>query len=129
MLGDGEFDGTDWLAKIEMAGFQYVCRIAIDSALIEDGDVFNFKRLGTGKEGFFAVPKVYFTQKGYGPLKAVLWKEARYQKPVCLVTNIELAAEACGWYGKRFHIETFFSELKVRDGFLAFRCKRLTVWC
>ena len=40
VLGDGEFDGTDWLADIEDAGFQYVCRTAIDSVLIEDGEVF-----------------------------------------------------------------------------------------
>ena len=114
MLGDGEFDGTDWLAKLETATFKYVCRTAIDSVLIEDGDVFNFKRLGVEKECFFAVPEVYFTQKGYGPLQAILWKESRYQKPVCLVTNMELAAEACYWYRKRFHIETFFSDQKSR---------------
>jgi len=114
ILGDGEFDGTDWLAGIKAAGFQYVCRTAIDSILSEDGEVFNFKRLGIGKEGFFAVPEAYFTHKGYGPLQAILWKEARYQKPVCLVTNMELAAEACRWYRKRFHIETFFSDQKSR---------------
>jgi hypothetical protein len=114
VLGDGEFDGTGWLGEIEAAGFQYVCRTAIDSILIENGESFNFKRLGAAKEGFFAVPEIYFTQKGYGPLQAILWKERRYQNPICLVTNMELAPEACFWYRKRFHIETFFSDQKSR---------------
>ena len=114
VLGDGEFDGTSWLGEIEVAGFQYVCRTAIDSTLIKDGETFNFKQLGTGEETLFLIPEIYFTQKAYGPLQAVLWKERRYQNPICLVTNIELAAEACFWYRKRFHIETFFSDQKSR---------------
>lgn len=114
VLGDGEFDGINWLGEIEAAGFQYVCRTANDSVLIEHGEVFNFKRLGPGKESFFAVPDVYFTQRGYGPLQAIYWKERGYQKAICLVTNMELAEEACYWYRKRYHIETFFSDQKSR---------------
>lgn len=114
VLGDGEFDGTAWLGEIETAGFEYVFRTAIDSVLSEDGETFNFKRLGVGDENVFAVSDVYFTQKGYGPLQAILWKERRYQNPVCLITNMELAQEACHWYRKRFHIETFFSDQKSR---------------
>ena len=37
-----------------------------------------------------------------------------YADPIYLVTNMELAAEACYWYSKRFRIETFFSDQKSR---------------
>lgn len=114
VLGDGEFDGVNWLGEIEAVNFEYVCRTAIDSVLVEEGEIFNFKRLGAGKEGFFAVPDVSFTKKRYGPLQAIFWKERRHKDPICLVTNMKLAAEACYWYRKRFHIETFFSDQKSR---------------
>lgn len=42
----------------------------------------------------------------------VTWKDAT--RPIYLVSNLELADEACQWYRKRFHIETFFSDQKSR---------------
>jgi hypothetical protein len=57
---------------------------------------------------------VTFTQEAYGPLLVIAWWEAKYQDPIYLVTNMELAEEACHWYAKRFRIETFFSDQKSR---------------
>jgi hypothetical protein len=37
-----------------------------------------------------------------------------HKAPLYLVTNIASADEACRWYGKRFRIETFFSDQKSR---------------
>jgi hypothetical protein len=37
-----------------------------------------------------------------------------YKEPIYLITNFELAEEACHWYSKRFQIETFFSDEKSR---------------
>ncbi len=114
VLGDGEFDGIFWLKEIEISGWQYVCRTAIDSILIEDGEKFNFKRLSTNGDDYFALPQVKFTHRGYGPLQAIFWKGKKHKAPICLVTNMFLAEEACAWYQKRFHIETFFSDQKSR---------------
>lgn len=114
VLGDGEFDGVDWLAEINGYGWEYACRTASDSILSEDGESFNFKRLGVGDEKYFSMPEVYFTHKEYGPLQAVVWWEKRYKAPIYLITNMELAQEACFWYRKRYHIETFFSDQKSR---------------
>ncbi len=44
----------------------------------------------------------------------IAWWEARYEDPIYLVTNMELAEEACYWYAKRYRIETFFSDQKSR---------------
>lgn len=37
-----------------------------------------------------------------------------YQEPLYLVSNVASAEEACRLYGKRFRIETFFSDQKSR---------------
>lgn len=37
-----------------------------------------------------------------------------YQDPLYVVTNLTSAEEACRLYGKRFRIETFFSDQKSR---------------
>jgi hypothetical protein len=36
------------------------------------------------------------------------------KEPIYLVSNLELAGEACYWYQKRYRIETFFSDQKSR---------------
>lgn len=38
----------------------------------------------------------------------VVWQEAPYAEPLCLVTSLEPAEEAIYYYGFRFRIETFF---------------------
>ena len=57
---------------------------------------------------------VHFTEAAYGPIQALAWWEKGYQAPICLVTNLPLAEEACYWYHLRFRIETFFSDQKSR---------------
>ena len=58
--------------------------------------------------------QVRFTAQAYGPIQAVLWWEPGYQEPIYLITNLELADEACYWYRRRMRIETFFSDQKSR---------------
>ena len=113
-LGDGEFDGTQFLDTIDRYGWQYVCRTAKNSILTENDEEFVFENMDVGKDDFFSLPEVYFTKEQYGPIHAILWWEKTYKKPIYLITNIELAMEACYWYKKRFCIETFFSDQKSR---------------
>jgi len=114
LLGDGEFDSTHWLEEIEGLGWHYVCLTARDSILNEGDDRFNFKWLTPAAGEYASLPGVFFTQKGYGPLHAIYWKSPQFKKAICLISNFELAGEACFWYRKRFHIETFFSDQKSR---------------
>ena len=60
------------------------------------------------------MPDATFTLQKYGPVQVIAWWEPEYKEPIYLVTNMELVKEACYWYGKRFRIETFFSDQKSR---------------
>jgi hypothetical protein len=113
-LGDGEFDGVALQAAITAYEWSYVCRTAKNIQLCEEGDWFTFADLGVTPGHCISVPDVQFTQHAYGPILAVAWWDAAYDAPLYLVTNLELAEEACFWYRKRFRIETFFSDQKTR---------------
>ena len=60
------------------------------------------------------MPQVTFTREPYGPGHVIACWDKGYQAPIFLVTNLDLAEEACFWYKKRFRIETFFSDQKSR---------------
>ena len=61
-----------------------------------------------------SIPTVDFTREQYGPVQVIAWWAKGNKKPLFLVTNMDLAEEACFWYKKRFRIETFFSDQKSR---------------
>ncbi len=88
VLGDGEFDGTDFLERISHYGWHYVVRTAKTSQLNDGGRLLNFEQLGVGSGGLVAVPRATFTAKNYGPLLAVAVWEERYEKPLYLVSNL-----------------------------------------
>jgi len=113
-LGDGEFDGVLLQAAIAACGWNYVCRTAKNIQLCEEGFWFTFDDLGITPGHCVGIPEVQFTQQAYGPVLAVAWWDSAYEAPIYLVTNLELAEEACYWYRKRFRIETFFSDQKTR---------------
>lgn len=113
-LGDGEFDGITLQATANAYGWRYACRTAKNTILCEDGEEFTFEELGITPGRLISVPEVTFTRQGYGPVHAVAYWKQGYQDPLYLITNFELAEEACYWYAKRFRIETFFSDQKSR---------------
>jgi hypothetical protein len=63
------------------------------------------------------VPEIYFTQKGYGPLQAILWKERRYQNPICLITNMELPPKLAFGIARDFILK-LSSPIKKVVGFI-----------
>jgi hypothetical protein len=117
-LGDGEFDGIQLQEALKSLGLQYVCRTAKNTQLYEDGLPFTFVDLLVRPDDLISIPNVWFTREGYGPVTVIAWWEVGYQEPIFLVTNFELAGEACYWYKKRFRIETFFSDEKSRGFYL-----------
>jgi Transposase DDE domain len=114
VLGDGEFDGTDWLDTINCHGWRYVCRTAKDSVFYEGDDDFRIKDICPGRGGCTGILAASFTKRRYGPLMAVAWWGRKYQEPIYLVSNLTLPEEACQLYRKRFRIETLFSDFKGR---------------
>jgi len=117
-LGDGEFDGVQLQEALQSLGLQYVCRTAKNTQLYEDGLPFTFVDLLVRPGDQISIPNVYFTRQAYGPVTVIAWWEQGYLEPIFLVTNFDLASEACYWYKKRFRIETFFSDEKSRGFFL-----------
>jgi hypothetical protein len=117
-LGDGEFDATPLQAALDSWGWHSVCRTAKNARLTPEGEsteTFVFKEVGPepGHE-CVSLPGMLFTAARYGPIHALVWHRRGYQDPLYLLTNLELAREACFWYRKRARIETFFSDQKSR---------------
>jgi len=113
-LGDGEFDGPDLLSTIERFGWHYVCRTAKNAILSAEDESLTFAESHVQPGQCLGWPEMRFTHHGYGPVHAIAWWRTDCQTPIYLVTNYELMEEACYWYGKRFRIETFFSDQKSR---------------
>jgi hypothetical protein len=114
VLGDGEFDGVDWLDQIATWGWFYVCRTAQNAILREEGYRFSFADWGAVPASCRSLVDVLFTDACYGPLTAIAWWREDCCDPIYLITNMELAQEACHYYQQRFTIETFFSDQKSR---------------
>ena len=113
-LGDGEFDGIDLQERIDSYGWEYVCRTGKNSRICDAGYWLSLEEMGVQRGDKIGIPEVEFTLEAYGPVLVIAWWEAQYKEAIYLVTNMELVEEACYWYGKRFRIETFFSDQKSR---------------
>ena len=114
ILGDGEFDGIDWLAAIEAQGWHYVCRTS--PALLMTA--FDYRLpigevpLAPGQAWY--CPDARFTAREYGPLMIIgCWEEGE-QAPIYLVSNLSSPEDAVALYEKRALIETLFSDQKER---------------
>jgi hypothetical protein len=113
-VGDGEFDGIRLQATLDGYGWEYVCRTAENAQLGAEGERFAFKEVGVQPGQCIGLPDVTFTLQNYGPVLALAWWKKGCKEPIYLITNMELEAEACHWYAKRYRIETFFSDQKSR---------------
>jgi hypothetical protein len=113
-LGDGEFDGTDWLKTISDFGWEYSCRTANNAVLYENGEKFIFKDICPEQGGMTEISDVEFTQQRSIVVRAVVHWGRKYNDPIYLVTNLPSGGEAFNWYRKRFRIETLFSDFKGR---------------
>lgn len=114
LLGDGEFDGIEMLAQLETWGWGYVCRTAKNAIIHEEEIRFSPADWGAERGECLHLPQVLFTDERYGPLMLIAWWRENCADPLYLVTNLELAEEACAYYQLRFLIETFFSDQKSR---------------
>ena len=113
-LGDGEFDGPDLQAALTRLGWSYVCRTAKNIQVQSAGEWLTLGDVYVAPGQSLGLPNVRMTGQAYGPVLVIVWWGREYREPLYLVTNLELVAEACWWYRKRFRIETFFSDQKSR---------------
>jgi len=120
-LGDGEFDGCGLLKDVAAAGWHFVCRTA-RSVLLAEADwpeeTFSPADLGLRPGDCVELADVLFTAQGLGPLLVGAAWERGQDEPLFLVTDLDFFEEARDWYGRRFGIETFFSDQKSRGFYL-----------
>src|SRR5215475_6686180 len=116
LLGDGEFDGTALQDTLREMGWSYVCRTAMSTTAMWEGETFRLDTLGAclrpGR--LIELKEAYVTREAYGPIMVLCCWAKGYHEPLYMVSNLATAEEACRLYQKRFRIETFFSDQKSR---------------
>lgn len=118
LLGDGEFDSAALQQTCLARGWSYVLKTAKDTLIadnpeMEDASFFGHLAPGKGEKSLF-LPDVYVFKQAFGTVNALYWHEPKYAEPLFLLTNLEYAPQAATYYRKRYHIETFFGDIKSR---------------
>lgn len=113
-LGDGEFDGDELQTAIAAAGWLYVVRTAKNRVINDAGDIFKLSDIALAPNDCLDLPNVRIGHANYGPVLVIAWRRKGCQEPIYLISNHDCVDEACYWYKKRFTIETFFSDQKLR---------------
>jgi DDE family transposase len=114
VLGDGEFDGTEFQQALRSLKWKYVCRTAPNLQMLVEGQTFSIGALSPVRGETVGVRAAWMTAKRYGPVSLLALWEAKYEEPIYLVTNLSELKGAISLYRKRAHIETFFSDQKSR---------------
>ena len=114
VLGDGEFDSVALQTFLAQAGWDYVCRTAKNTQVCLDGGWLNLADIAVWPGMRLLLEQARCTAQAYGPIQAIIWWGQEHQEPIYLITNLDLAEEACYWYRRRMRIETFFSDQKSR---------------
>jgi hypothetical protein len=115
MLGDGEYDGSQWIQQLQIMQFEYVLRTAKDTLLTnQNRETFQPKKLDVGDSSCLYISDCQLSSQV--KTHFVLWHEKAFKDPICLLTNQEIGQMAIGYYRKRFKIETLFKDFKS-EGF------------
>lgn len=118
VLGDGEFDGKDWIDFIASKGWEFVLRTSLDRKIQDSGEDTTMAQL----EQDISESYVWVEGAVAGKYNAILWHEKKYPVPIPLLTNMEVAEMACAYYRRRFAIETLFKDFKSK-GFWVHKTK------
>lgn len=107
LLGDGEFDGQRLRAKCKEQKWEFVLRTSADRKVDCGGEIANLGDLYPLKGS-----DIVFVEDAVQGDNAILWCGKGYEKPIPLLTNMDLGEMACQYYKKRFKIELLFKQLK-----------------
>ncbi len=114
ILGDGGFDGVEWLAEIEAQDWHYVCRTSPSLLMTAFDYQVPIGDVPLAPDQAWYCPDARFTRQEYGPLMIIGYWEAGEKEPIYLVSNLTSPEKALALYEKRALIETFFSDQKER---------------
>ena len=115
LLGDAEYDTVEMLTWVkEQTNWDVAIRTDPRTLLTKNGKLFPARHLLFGQNCRSITDRVYFTAKNLGPVQVVAWWEKPHKKPVYLVSTLHDVHQICRAYGKRFKLETLFSDQKSR---------------
>jgi Transposase DDE domain len=114
LLGDGEFDGTQLLAALRTAGWEYVCRTGSNITIYAHERIFTVGDLPLKRGEASAIADVEMTAARYGPVLLIGIWESNQDTPIYLVTSLANPDVAADWYRLRFRIEGMFANHKSR---------------
>jgi len=115
LLGDTEYDPVEMIAWVEKnTVWQYVLRTSPQIYVQSSQKNQSIRDYPLERGKVFHLHDVGFTKTAEVVLHVISWWASRYEEPIFLVTNIHNAYQACRYYRRRFHIETFFSDQKSK---------------
>lgn len=85
-LGDGEFNGLGLQRTLTDLNWHYVCRINKNTLVreIDDEDTYSLRWLNTQPGELIAVPVVFYTEAGFGPVQIVATWDKQHDGPLFL---------------------------------------------
>jgi len=113
ILGDGEFDGVDFLETIEDYGWSYVVRTSKKVHIVKDNEKVTLPT-DLKENECQSIKNVNFTRAHYGPVMIVAWRPKKTNKEIYLVSNCKSPVDVKQYYKHRQKIETLFSDLKTK---------------
>ena len=113
VLGDGEFDGINFLQSILDAGWDFAVRTSKNTNLYRDKTKLTLP-VTLPNNQIKSYAKVLFTGKKFGPVTAVTCRIKNGGSLQHLISSSTSANEIVRWYKKRCIIETLFSDKKSR---------------
>jgi hypothetical protein len=115
LLGDAEYDTVEMLTWVkDETEWDYVIRTGPRIGLTKNEKQYPIRHLLYSKGYRSIAYQVLFTAKLFGPVQVVGWWEDPHKKPIYLVSTLKNIDEICTAYGKRFKLETLFSDQKSR---------------
>jgi len=115
LLGDAEYDTVEMLSWVKQnTNWDWAIRTDPRTQLTKNGKQFPARHILFGQNHRAMATGVLFTAKKFGPVQVVAWWEKPHKKPIYLVSTLPCMNEICRAYGKRFKLETLFSDQKSR---------------
>jgi hypothetical protein len=111
LLADGEFDGQLLRELCLEKQWEFVLRTSKDHLVDFGGEMAPIGRLQPRPR-----KRIIFIERALdeGKTNALRWHEKGFEKPIFLLTNLDLGGMACWYYKQRFKIETMFKQLKSK---------------
>ena len=107
LLGDGEFDGFDLRDVCLKNTWEFVLRTTKNRKIKLDDEI------GHASDAYpFPNEEVFMIPDAVDGINLICWHKSTYDKPIYLLTNMDLDLMACEYYKRRFEIENMFKRMK-----------------